>query len=232
VAELYILSAGAAQAVIERTIDAFTRDTGHTVVADFGAVGAMKAKMTGGARADVIVLTAPLIDELISEDWVKPGSRHDLGRVGTGVAVRAGTTPPDVSTPDSLKAALLAASTIAFPDPAVATAGKVVMQMFERLGVVDALRDRVHHTPNGYAAMKWLAATKGGEMGITQISEILPNPGVTLAGPLPDAYQMKAMYSAGLASRSTVADAAAAFIARLTDPAARPMLAKAGYELT
>ena len=66
VATLRILSAGAAQAVTERIIEAFRRDTGSDVIADFGAVGAMKAKVTAGEPVDVIILTQPMIDELIA----------------------------------------------------------------------------------------------------------------------------------------------------------------------
>ena len=87
---LRILSAGAAQAVTERIIEAFRRDTGNDVAADFGAVGAMKARVTSGEPVDLIILTQPMIEELIAASLVEPGSRFDLGRVGTGVAVRAG----------------------------------------------------------------------------------------------------------------------------------------------
>src|SRR5687768_2451115 len=128
-ATLSILSAGAAQAVTERIIDAFKRETGNDVVADFGAVGAMKARVTGGDSVDVITLTQPMVDELIGAGWVEQGARFDLGKVGTGVAVRAGTPVPDVSTRDALRARIARASAIVCPDPAFATAGKVVMSL-------------------------------------------------------------------------------------------------------
>jgi molybdate transport system substrate-binding protein len=230
-ATLRLLSAGAAQAVSERVIEAFSRDTGHEVVADFGAVGAMKARMLAGEAVDVITLTRPMIDELIDSGWVVQGSRFDLGTVGTGVAVRAGTAMPDVSEAEALKRAVLEARIIVCPDPATATAGKVVMTMLEKLGVVDRVRDRLQFFPNGYAAMRWLADSTGtGELGITQVTEILPNSGVAYAGPLPDAFQMKAVYSIGLAVRATDAAIGWDFIARYAAPGARNLLIEAGYE--
>ena len=63
---LRILSAGAAQAVTERIIDGFKRETGNDAVADFGAVGAMKARFISGERVDVIILTRAMIGELSS----------------------------------------------------------------------------------------------------------------------------------------------------------------------
>lgn len=230
-ATLRILSAGAAQAVVERVAAAWMRDAGHEVRADFGAVGAMKARVTGGETVDVIVLTGALIDELASSGHVVPGSRADLGKVGTGVAVRAGAPVPDLSGAQALRDHLLATSRVVCPDPAIATAGKVVMQALERLGIVDTVSPRMQYFPNGYAAMKWLGESRGGgETGITQITEILANPGVTYAGPLPGDLQVKTVYSAGLAAGGGEPAAAREFIARLTGAASRQILAKAGYE--
>ena len=231
-ATLRILSAGAAQAVTERIIEAFERDTGNDVVADFGAVGAMKARVTAGEPVDLIILTRAMIDELIAAKRVEDGTRFDLGRVGTGVAVRAGTPAPDVSGADVLRKALLAATTVVCPDPAIATAGKVVMSLMDKLGVADEVRSRMQFFPNGYAAMSWLAASGGpGDLGITQVTEILPNKGVTYAGPLPAEFQMKAVYSAGVAAKAAEAQLATSFIGRFAGPSARAMLAEAGYEL-
>lgn len=231
-ATLRILSGGAAQAVLEAAAAGFGRETGHALAGEYSAVGAMKAKVIAGEAVDLVALTAPLIDELIAGGHVVPGSRYDLGRVGTGVAVRAGTPLPDVSSARSLRGNLLAATAIACPDPAVATAGKVVMTMLERLGIAAQLQGRMRFFPNGYAAMGWLAASGGLlEMGITQVTEILPNGGVEYAGPLPDEFQMKAVYAIGLAARSAHPGPAREFIARLAAPAALAARAAAGYEL-
>ena len=227
---LRILSAGAAQAVVQQVIADIWRDTGNEVAAEFGAVGAMKARALSGAAVDVIVLTDVMIDELMASGFVAPG-RFDLGRVGTGVAVRAGVAKPDVSNADSLRAALRAASVITFPDPAVATAGKIVMACLDKLGIAAEMQARLKFFPNGNAAMNWMAAEGDVRtVGITQNSEILPIKGVTYVAPLPDEFQAKATYSAGCVAASANAAAAQDFISRLTSPAAKPMLAAAGYE--
>ena len=229
---LHILSAGAAQSVVEQTAPSFTSDTDCEVNATFGAVGAMKARVLAGEPVDMIILTAALIEDLVASGHVVSASRRDLGTVGTGVAVRAGTPPPDVSSERVLRDQLLAASVIVFPDPAIATAGKVAMRALEALGLVDVLRPRLRFLPNGYAAMNWLAQSHGHmELGITQTTEILANKGVTHAGPLPAALQMKTVYSAAVATGARNPAAARQFITGLTDPAARPMLEAAGYEL-
>ena len=86
--------------------------------------------------------------------------------------------------------------------------------------------------PNGYAAMGWLAASgEAGDLGITQVTEIKPNKGVTYVGPLPDEFQMKAVYSAGLVANSPERGLAGDFIARFATADARALLTEAGYEL-
>jgi molybdate transport system substrate-binding protein len=231
-ATLRILSAGAAQAVVEQIIEAFERDTGNTVTADCGAVGAMKKRVVDGEAVDGTLRTRALIDELLASGHVAAGTVHDLGKVGTGVAVRAGTPLPDVSSDEALRANLLAATRIVFPDPSTATAGKVVMRMLESLGIADKVRDRIQFFPNGYAAMKWLGQSSGTlEIGMTQVSEILANTSVSYVGPFPEKYQMKATYSVGLASGAASPELARDFIGRLSAPAFRERLKAAGYEL-
>lgn len=227
---LNIFSAGAAQAAVKNVIADFKRETGHDAAATFGAVGAMKAKALSGEPVDVIVLTDSMIDELIASGFAAT-PRFDLGKVGTGVAVRAGVPKPDVASADGLRATLRAASVITFPDPAIATAGKIVMSCLEKLGIAGDVKDRLKFFPNGNAAMNWIAAEGDAHtIGITQNSEILPIAGVTYVGPLPNEFQAKATYSAGCVASSTQRAAAHDFVSRLTSSAARPMLAAAGFE--
>ena len=232
-ATLNIFCAGAAQAVVTELAGKFQRDSGNFVNASFGAVGAMKARVVAGEAADVIVLTAALIDELAGQGLVVPGSRVDLGKVGTGVAVRAGTPLPDVTDARVLRGNMLAATRLLFPDPAVATAGKVVMSALDRLGITDEMRARLQFFPNGYAAMNDLAQSGGRlEMGITQITEIMANKGVTLVGPLPAELQNIAVYAAGLATRSAHPERAKEFIRRLTGFNAQAVLSAAGFDVS
>jgi len=229
--KLRVLSAGAAQAVIETIAAEHRRETGVEVEGQFSAVGAIRQRVQDGAPADVIVLTAAMIDDLISTGHVAAGTRADLGKVGTGIAVRSGTPVPDVATADALRGQLAQAACVVCPDPATATAGRIVVQVLERLGLTATVGPRLQHFPNGYGAMRWLAESRGArEIGITQLTEILANPGVTCAGPLPGDLQVKTVYAAGLAARATEAAAARDFIARLTSFAARKVLANAGYE--
>ena len=231
-ATVNVFCAGAAQAVLTQIAEKFERDSDHKVNAQFGAVGAMKERVVAGEPADVIVLTGALIDELSQQGLVAEGSRVDLGKVGTGVAVRAGTPMPDVTNKDVFRGNLLAAKRILCPDPAVATAGKVVLSALDKLGIADKVKSHLKFFPNGYAAMNALAESSGLlEMGITQITEIVANEGVTLVGPLPAELQSIAIYSVGVAAASTEREAADEFIRRLTGFNAQTILSAAGFEI-
>ncbi len=69
------------------------------------------------------------------------------------------------------------------------------------------------------------------EMGITQITEIVPHRGVTLVGALPAELQNIAIYSVGLGSRSENSDCSREFIRCLTGFTAQPLLSAAGFDI-
>ena len=197
--QLKILSAGAAQGVVTGLADEFRARTGYELDCSFGAVGAMKEKLLAGAPADLIILTHALIAGLVAEGKLAPDSSADLGRVRTGVAVRAGDPLPDVSSADALRKTLLAAAGIFFPDPQKATAGIHFAHVLDTLGVRSELEPRLKTYPNGATAMREMAQSKGERLlGCTQVTEINNTPGVVLVGLLPSEFELATVYSAGV----------------------------------
>src|SRR5205814_4642734 len=120
---LQLLSGGAAQGIVGAIEEDFRLATGAQLRGTFGAVGAMRDKLLGGAPCDAIILTAPLIAALEGTGHVRPGTAVPLGRVRTGIAVRAGEPLPAMVDGAALRATLLAAAGLYFPDPELATAG-------------------------------------------------------------------------------------------------------------
>ena len=229
---LNIFCAGAARAVVMRRALDFQREHHLPIVEHYGAVGAMKARIVAGELADVIVLTAGLIDELIERGLVVAGSRSDLGRVGTAIAVRAGVALPDVCNADALRASLLIATKIVCPDPAVATAGKVLLEVIRILGIAEQIAPKLEFAASGNEAIIRIAqGIDTLELGVMQVSEIIAGTGVTLAGTLPRILQSKTLYSAGLAARSVHPDRSRDFIEQLTGVEAHVALLAAGFEV-
>lgn len=230
--ELHILSGGAAQGVVRGLEQAFLEQTGARLQATFGAVGMMKEKLLGGAPCDVLILTQALIDELEASGRVEPGSAAPLGRVKTGVAVKAGEAQPDVSTADGLRAALLAARGIYFPDPQKATAGIHFINVVKKLGILNEVEAALRPFPNGATAMAQMAAAnEPGLLGCTQVTEILYTPGVTLVAPLPVEFELATIYTAALSTRADQPELGRRLIAALSGDASKALREQGGFEL-
>jgi molybdate transport system substrate-binding protein len=228
---LHFLCAGAAQGLVKALQDRFTAETGSVLQGRFGAVGAMKEALLGGEPCDLFVVTEAMVDALCAEGALRADARARLGRVRTGVAVRHGQAVPPVSTPDALKAALLRADAVYFPDPVRATAGIHFAKVMQALGVHDLLQPRFHTFPNGATSMRELAAsTSANPIACTQVSEILYSPGVVLAGVLPPAFELATLYTAAVSARAAAPELAARFMALMTGPASQALRAAGGFE--
>lgn len=227
---LHLLSGGAAQGLVGRVQAAFTQDTGHEVQGRFGAVGLQKDALLTGAPCDVLILTRALIERFEADGHVLPGSARDLGAVATGVAVKSGAAKPAVETPDELKAALMAARGIYFPDPVKATAGIHFMKVMQALGVDRGNAAALRPHPNGNAAMGAMAQCDEPELvGCTQVTEILFTPGVELVGLLPPQFALSTTYTAAVCSRAQDAQAAAELVRRLSAPESANLRTACGF---
>lgn len=229
---LHFLCAGAAQGLVKALQDRFTAETGAALQGRFGAVGAMKEALLAGEPCDLMVVTDAMINALCADGLLSSNARAPLGQVRTGVAVREGSALPDVSTPEGLKAALLAADAVYFPDPVRATAGIHFAKLMQALGVHDGLQARFKTFPNGATSMRELAAsTAANPIGCTQVSEILYSPGVALVGALPPAFELSTLYSAAVGAHAAEPELARSLLALLTGPASQALREAGGFEL-
>lgn len=232
--QIHLLSGGAAFGLVSQLEGTFAAESGCSIKGTYSAVGAMRDQLLAGAACDVIILSAALIAQLEASGHVVAGSARALGSVKTGVAVKAGEPEPDVSTPEALKAALLGASAVYFPDPVKATAGIHFMNVLKKLGVDEALAGRLRPFPNGATAMgemaKAGAAGERGALGCTQVTEILYTPGVKLIAALPVEFELATVYTAAVSSRAESPQAASALIDLLAGPQARAQRLAGGFE--
>jgi len=214
--ELFILSAGAAKAVVQGLQPHVEREEGIVLRPTFGAVGAMRDLWAAGAPCDALILSAKLLDELASEGAIDPATRLSLGRVRTGIAVCSGTPVPALANADQLRQTLLAASALYLPDPQRATAGIHCVDVLRRLEILASMQPRLRSFENGAAAMRELAASADHTaIGCTQVTEILYTTGVVLAGSLLPGYELNTEYAAAVVQRAPTPDFAQRFVARL-----------------
>jgi molybdate transport system substrate-binding protein len=230
-ATLNLLCAGAAQGLVNALQVRFLAETGASVVGRFGAVGAMKEALDAGEACDVMVVTDAMVDALTAAGALRAGTRAPLGRVRTGIAVRRGTPHPDVSSADALRAALLAADAVYFPDAVRSTAGIHFASVLKQLGIHDQLSARMRTFPNGATAMRELAAaTSPRPIGCTQVTEIRYTDGVELVALLPPQFELATLYTAAVAQRAAEPQLAGRFIALLAGAQAKALRTSAGFE--
>lgn len=229
--KLRLLSGGAAHGVIDALAAQFRTETGAEIVGSFGPVGGMKDRLLAGEPADLVILTRALVDELAAAGHVLSDTRVDLGRVRTGVAVKEGDPVPDVSSAQGLRAALIGAREIYFPDPVRATAGIHFAKVLDRLGLRESLADRLRPHASGAAAMGAMSRAAGrGMLGCTQITEIVITPGVTLAGALPAEFELATTYTAAVCARAESAELARRLVALLGGQLTRDLRMRLGFE--
>lgn len=228
---MHVLSGGAAAAVVQGVQAEFEKMTGSRIDGTFSAVGMMRDKLLGGTPCDVIILTKPLIEQLIASGHVVPGSARSLGLVKTGVAVRSGTPHPSVKTRAELHAAMSAAQGIYFPDPDKATAGIHFMGVLKALGLDESLRDKFRVFPNGATAMAAMAQShESGLIGCTQVTEINYTEGVDLVDVLPTEFELSTDYTLGICTTAKEPKNARVLAELLAGPASEKVRRQGGFE--
>jgi molybdate transport system substrate-binding protein len=226
---LRILSGGAAQGLVSRLQPAFEKKHNCRIEGSFGAVGAMREKLLGGAPCDLLILTQALIDDLGAQGRADASTATPVGLVKTGVALKEKHAAVSIRTPEDLKALLQAAPRIYFPDPAKATAGIHFMKVLQALGLADDAA-RLKTYPNGATAMAALAqAAEPDAVGCTQVTEILITPGVRLTGLLPAPHELVTTYTAAVAAGAQEREIASALIAELTSEGAAETRRRCGF---
>jgi len=228
-AEIKVLTAGAFKQVLLVLVPDFEKQTGHKVILENDTVGALTRRIEGGEAFDLAVLTPAAVNDLSTKGKFVAGSRTNLGRVGVGVVVKEGAPKPDISSVDAFKKTLLAAKSVAYIDPAAGgSSGIYVAGLLDKLGVAADVKPKAKLIPGGAVAEH--IARGEAEIGIHQISEILPVKGITLVGPLPADIQNYTVYAAGLGANGKESEAAKALLKTLSGPAAADVLKSKGME--
>ena len=190
-----VLCTNGLKTVMLDLVPAFERTTGTKLTITWGSTNGLLKDLDAGASGDLTILTAEVIDDLIKRGKVAAGSRVDLARSGIGIAVRKGATKPAIGTPEEFKRALLAAKSVAHSKTGLS--GIYFPTVLARLGIADAMKFKIV-VPEPGTPVGEVVAKRDAEIGVQQISELLPVAGVDIVGPLPAELQKITTFSAGL----------------------------------
>jgi molybdate transport system substrate-binding protein len=223
-AEIKVIASNAVREPYHELVPVFEKSTGHTVTIDWGGTVDIVKRVGGGEIADIVIIPAARVD-----DFVKQGrlvSRIDLVRSGVGVAVRAGTPRPDISSPAALRSALLAAKSIVLSS---GPSSVYLPTMFQKMGIAGELKPKIIQIGPGLPVGEAVARGEG-EIGFTQMSELMSVQGIGYLGPLPAEVQFVTVFSAGVHTAAPAPDAARALLKFLAAPEAAPVLKRHGME--
>jgi molybdate transport system substrate-binding protein len=227
-AEVKILTAGAMKEVVLAVVPAFEKETGHKATVSNDTAGGLARRIEGGEAFDLVVITPGAAKELAAKGKVA-GNGTPVARVGVGVVVKEGATLPDISSVEAFKTTLKAAKTVAYIDPASGgSSGIYLASLFEKLGIAGDITPKAKLKKGGYVAE--LIANGEAELGLHQISEILPVKGVKLVGPLPAEIQNYTTYAAAISANAAQPAAAQAMLKLLGGAEADVVLKARGME--
>ncbi|MEA2951223.1 MAG: molybdate transport system substrate-binding protein [Alphaproteobacteria bacterium] len=212
---------------------AFERASGHHLVTTRGpSMGdspeAIPARLVRGEAADVVILDGSAADELGGRDLVLADSKIELARSLIGMVVRAGAAKPDIGSVETLRSALLAATSIAYSDSGSGT--YLANNLFPKLGIADQIAGKsrkVRGPPSGEPVAA-VVARGDAEIGFQQVSELIHVAGVSFVGALPAEVQPGFSFTGALTRNVREPQAAGALLRFLASAEAAPVILKAG----
>mgnify|MGYP001612300885 CR=1 FL=1 len=222
-AEVTLLISNALKTVFEELVPRFEKATGHKLAITFGSTNPLKARIEKGEAFDLTILGETAIDDLIKQGKLVATTRAVVARSGLGLAIRRGTTKPDIGTTETFKRTLLNAKSIGYLEGGLT--GTYLKVLFQRLGIADSMQSK-HKSVRGAEAV----ANGEVELGVTQMSEILHQTGAELAGPLPPEIQNYTNFVTAIGADARQADAARALLKYLASPDAARVMKANGLE--
>jgi molybdate transport system substrate-binding protein len=227
--EIKVLASVALTSALDQIAPQFERATGNKLVLGYSLIADLKKRILAGETADLIILSRPVMDDLAKENKFASGSITDIVGTPVAIAVKAGAPKPDISSVEALKRSLLAAKSIVYADPAKGGASGVYFaRVVDQLGLTEQLKSKTILVPGAQAAE--VLAKGEAEIGVAQASEIVPDPGAQLVGPLPGEFNSVTKFTAGIGAGSKASDAVKTLVQFLKSPAALAVFKSKGLE--
>ncbi len=230
-ADVVVMISGGFKSTYEALSPAFEQKTGSKLVTVPGPSegttrDAIPNRLARGEPDDVLVMVGTALDELAKQGQTVPGSEVNIALSPIGMAVRAGSPVPDISTVAKLRQVLLDAKSVAYSD----SASGVYIQgaLFKKLGIEQQMQGKAHKiqaTPVGE-----IVAQGKAEIGFQEVAELLPVEGIAFAGRLPQEVELFTRYSAAVAKRSKQPDLARQLVQHISSPGVQPTLEKMGLQ--
>lgn len=227
--EITVMISGGFKAALEQLRPGYETQSGNQIVIVPGpSMGktpqAIPNRLARGEKADVVIMVGDALTSLEKAGRTAPGSRTELADSPIGMVVKQGAPVPVINTPDALRQTLLQARSIAYSDSA---SGRYVSTtLFKKLGIEAQVETRVRMVERIPVASE---VAKGKyAVGFQQVSELLPEPGVTFVGELPDSVQYITRFAGAVTNNAAHAAEGRALLAFLASPDAQKVVRATG----
>jgi molybdate transport system substrate-binding protein len=225
-AELKVFAAEVVEPAVKELAAQFEKSSGNKLNIEYGFALEQSKRVQAGEAVDVVVFPNGLISSPATQAVLAPGTTKQLLRIGQGVAVKKGAPKPDISTPEAFKQTLLTAKSVAFVP--TGQSGVATLKAFEKLGIAEEMKaktkaEKVEHVVPA-------VAQGDAELALFLNNYLAGGEGIDYAGPYPGDLQSYIPFSAGVSAKASDAEAAKAFVAFLSAPAAAPVIKKHGMD--
>jgi molybdate transport system substrate-binding protein len=223
-AEIHVVAPAGTAFGMQSLAKSFTQETGTVVDFDFPNAVAIPGMLDGDAPVDLVVLPAADMDAAEQKGTLKAGTKTALGRVEIAFLVKKGAPHPDVSTPEKLRAALLAEGPVAVNDPAAGSTGGVIVARMLKDPQFAGVKTVSNNGP------AFAITHDSAKIGLQLRSEVNPTLPVEVVAPIPASLQAHLDFSVAIAAKSTAPDAGRAFLHYITRPQAAAVWKSAGLD--
>jgi len=230
--DVTVLATTAMKTSFDELAPQFERASGHRLALTFGPSLQLEKRLGEGEGADVAIVSAAGINDLVARGKLVLGSDTAIAGSALGVAVPRGAPKPDLSSADAFKRAVLAAKSVAVSKPVGGGQSGVHMaKVFERLGIAEQMAAKAKYGQGGPSGLVGLIIERGeADIGVQQIAELLAVPGIDFVGPLPAELQSVTPFVAAIPAGAQNADAGRQLIDFLRTPEAKRVIKAKGLE--
>ena len=229
--ELTVMTSGGFTAAYKALGPQYAQSSGDTLKTVLGpsmgkAQEAIPNRLARGEHADVVIMVGYALDELIKQGKVDPDSRVELADSRIGMAVKAGAAKPSITTDAELTHVLLSAKSVAYSDSASGV--YIENELFKKLGIQQQLAPKSKMIERIPVAS--VVAKGDYEIGFQQVAELLPVPGITFVGKIPEDVQSVTRFAAGIPSNAEHPAQARKLLGYLASPEAQVTIRSTGLD--
>jgi molybdate transport system substrate-binding protein len=210
----------------------FERASGHTLAPTFDTVGFVMKRIEGGETFDLVIVPRAGAERLAQAGKGPTGAVSDLASVVAGVAVRKGAAKPDISSAEAFKHALLAAGSIARPDPAAGgPSGAHIESVLQGLGIAAEVKAKsvmARRSGDPSATPGHALAAGDADIALHDLQELMAVPGIDIVGAFPPELRQISAFSAVIPTGAKEPEAARALIDFLRTPDAKAVIKAKG----